>query len=136
MKQKIVATLLLLMILIIGMAGCSSGNQSSDSENTYQKISSEEAKKMMDEESNLIILDVRTAEEFETGHIQGAVNISNTEITATAEKAIPDKSATILVYCRSGNRSALASKELSELGYSHIYDLGGLVDWKYEIITE
>lgn len=136
MKQKIVAILILMMILIITMVGCGSENKTSDPDNSYQKISSEAAKEMMDQDSSLIILDVRTAEEFEEGHIQGAVNIAQTEIAATVEKAIPDKSATILVYCRSGSRSALASKELSELGYLNVYDIGGIIDWKYDIVTD
>lgn len=136
MKQKTVVVLLLMMILIITLAGCSSENTSTDPDNSYQKISSEEAKKMMDEDSSIIILDVRTPEEFKSGHIQGAVNIAQTEIAVIIKTAIPDKSATILVYCQSGNRSALASKELIELGYLNIYDFGGINDWKYDVITE
>jgi len=136
MKQKTAVFLLLMMILIITLAGCSSENTSVDTDNSYQKISSEEAKKMMDEDSSIVILDVRTPEEFKSGHIQGAVNIAQTEIAAIIETAIPNKSATILVYCRSGNRSALASKELIELGYLNIYDFGGINDWKYDVITE
>lgn len=136
MKKKTVMGLLLMMILMTTLAGCSSESISSDSENSYQKISSEEAKKMMDEDSSIIILDVRTPEEFELGHIQGAVNISHTEIKEIIETAIPDKSKTILVYCRSGNRSAIASNDLIELGYLNIYDFGGINDWKYDIVTD
>lgn len=136
MKNKMIAIILFSMVLIATLAGCSSEKRIANSDNTYRKITAEEAKTMMDQQKELIILDVRTAEEFSSGHIQGAINISDTDITATVGELIPDKTETILVYCRSGNRSAKASKELIELGYSDVYDFGGIIDWKYDIVTE
>ena len=139
MKHKIAVIPILMIILIIAMVGCSTEKKISDStnsDNSYQKISSEAAKEMMDQDSSLIILDVRTAEEFNEGHIKGAVNISKTELESIVETAIQDKSSTILVYCLSGSRSALASQELSELGYLNVYDMGGISDWKYEVVTD
>ena len=127
--------MLMVVVALSTLVGCSSGSQS-DTSDSYTKISAEEAKIMMDQENDLIILDVRTPEEYEAGHIPGAVNISSTEITETVEGVITDKSDTILVYCRSGSRSAGAASELSELGYTNVYDFGGIMDWKYEIVTE
>lgn len=136
MKNKMIAIILFSMVLIATLAGCSSEKSIANSDDTYRKITAEEAKTMMNQQKELIILDVRTAEEFSSGHIQGAINISDTDITATVGELIPDKTETILVYCRSGNRSAKASKELIELGYSDVYDFGGIIDWKYDIVTE
>lgn len=131
MRKKIFLVLSLTIALIL-MAGCSKKEDKS----TYTKISAEEAKKMMDEKGEIIILDVRTEEEYQEGHIDGAILIPDNEIIETAESILTDKSATILVYCRSGRRSANASKELSELGYTNIYDFGGINNWKYDVVTE
>lgn len=131
MRKKNFLVLSLTIALIL-TAGCSKKEDNS----TYTKISAEEAKKMMDEKEDIIILDVRTEEEYQEGHIYGAILIPDNEITETAESILTDKSATILVYCRSGRRSANASKELSELEYTNIYDFGGINNWKYDIVTE
>lgn len=101
----------------------------------YQKISAEDAKKMMDEQS-VIIVDVRTEGEYKGGHIANAILLPNETIGGEAPAELPDKEATILVYCRSGNRSRQAANKLIELGYQNIYDFGGIGDWKYEIVTE
>ena len=131
MRKKNFLVLSLTIALIL-TAGCSKKEDNS----TYTKISAEEAKKMMDEKEDIIILDVRTEEEYQEGHIDGAILIPDNEITETAESILTDKSATILVYCRRGRRSANASKELSELEYTNIYDFGGINNWKYDIVTE
>lgn len=86
----------------------------------------------MDSEE-VIIVDVRTAEEFASGHIQNAINIPVESISAEPAE-LSDKDATILVYCRSGNRSEQASRKLVELGYTQIYDFGGIIDWPYEVV--
>jgi len=91
---------------------------------------------MMDKDSTITIIDVRIEEEFNTGHIDGAILIPDTDILEKAEETLRDKSATILVYCRSGRRSALAAADLVELGYSNVYDFGGIIDWNYYIVTE
>ena len=80
-----------------------------------------------------IILDVRTKEEFDQGHIPGAILIPNTEIEARAEEKLTDKDQLILVYCRSGRRSKLAAEILVELGYTNIKEFGGIIDWPYEV---
>ncbi len=97
-------------------------------------ITSEEAKNMMDQEDSIIIVDVRTQEEYDAGYIEGAVLIPDFDIETKAESLLPDKDATILVYCRSGRRSALAAQKLVELGYQNIYDFGGIIDWNYDIV--
>ena len=99
----------------------------------YLNISPEEAKVLMDTQEDYVILDVRTQEEFDTGHIPGAVLIPNTEIADRAEQELPDKDQLLLVYCRSGNRSKQASQILVELGYTNIREFGGINDWPYEI---
>ena len=96
-------------------------------------ITAEEAKQIMDSEEGYIILDVRTKEEYDEGHIPGAIRISNTEIAARAEEVLTDKEQLILVYCRSGRRSKLAAEILVKLGYTNIKEFGGIIDWPYEV---
>lgn len=98
----------------------------------YQKLSVKEAKDRIDSGDDLVILDVRTAEEYAEKHIPGAVLLPNEDIETEPLEALPDLEQEILVYCRSGNRSAQASKKLLEAGYTNIYDFGGINDWPYE----
>ena len=100
----------------------------------YEQISQEEAKHIMDTESDFIILDVRTVEEFEEGHIENAILIPDYEIATKAEEVLLDKTQLILVYCRSGNRSKSASQTLADLGYTKVKEFGGIIDWEYEIV--
>ena len=102
-------------------------------EAVYVNITAEEAKQIMDSEEGYIILDVRTQEEYDQGHIPGAILIPDTEVEVTAEDVLTDKDQLILVYCRSGRRSKLASEILVELGYTNIKEFGGIIDWPYEI---
>ena len=102
-------------------------------EAVYVNITAEEAKQIMDSEEGYIILDVRTQEEYDQGHIPGAILIPDTEVEVTAEEVLTDKDQLILVYCRSGRRSKLASEILVELGYTNIKEFGGIIDWPYEI---
>ena len=87
----------------------------------------------MDSETGYIILDVRTQEEYDQGHIPGAIVISHEEIADRAEEVLTDKDQLILVYCRSGRRSKLAAQILAELGYTNIKEFGGILDWPYEV---
>lgn len=102
-------------------------------EEVYMNITAEEAKRIMDTREGYIILDVRTQEEYDQGHIPGAILIPNTEIEEKAEEILTDKDQLILVYCRSGRRSKLASEILVELGYTNIREFGGIIDWPYEV---
>ena len=99
----------------------------------YKSISQQEAKQMMDS-GNVMVLDVREQDEYSTGHIGGAVLLPVGTINAdTASKVIPSKDATVLVYCRSGNRSKKASAALAKLGYTNIYEIGGITTWPYGV---
>ena len=126
--------ILILILFIVNVTLISCEKQTNDeTEAIYHKIEPGIAKKMM-EESSVIILDVRTSEEYNEGHIPGAVLIPDYEILETAEKVLKDKNQTILVYCRSGNRSRKAANNLLYLGYQNVYDFGGIIDWPYEIV--
>lgn len=100
----------------------------------YTSISAQEAKALMDNESNYIILDVRTMEEYNSGHIPNAILIPDYEIIEKAESILKDKNQLILVYCRSGRRSKNAAKDLASLGYTNIKEFGGIIDWPYKIV--
>lgn len=100
----------------------------------YRKILAEQAKTMIDGGQRVTIVDVRTPGEFSAGHIKDAINIANETIKGENPSALPDLDATILVYCRSGARSAQASKKLLALGYTEVYDFGGIINWPYETV--
>lgn len=99
----------------------------------YRKITAEEAYRMMNEADSVLILDVRTEEEYEEQHIPDAVLIPDYELSQRAETELTDKDALILVYCRSGRRSANAASELVGMGYTNVYDFGGIIDWTYDV---
>ena len=122
--------MLLTLALPFGCVGCVSDGGSA----TYEQISGAEAKALMDRESGYIIIDARTQEEYDQGHIPGAIMIPEYEIADRAEKELPDKDQLILVYCRSGRRSKIAAEELVKLGYTNVKEFGGIIDWEYEIV--
>lgn len=101
----------------------------------YQQITAQEAKVIMEEETDICILDVRTQEEYDSGHIRAAVCLPNEEISGEPEE-LPDKKQKILVYCRSGNRSRQAAQKLADLGYEQILEFGGILDWSYPEMIE
>jgi rhodanese-related sulfurtransferase len=103
---------------------------------TYEQISPAQAKRLMDTEKNYIVLDVRTEEEYNEGHIEGAVLIPDYEINTKAESVLKDKNQLLLVYCRSGRRSKLAAESLAALGYTNVKEFGGIIDWPYDIVIE
>ena len=117
-----------LLVSLALLTGC--GGNTADG--AYQQITQEKAKEMMDTQ-NVIILDVREQSEYDSGHIPGAVLLPvGTIDEATAAAAIPAKDSTVLVYCRSGNRSKTAASALAELGYTNLYEFGGINTWPYE----
>jgi len=121
--------MLFLAAILLVLTGCSG----SKGENTYQQISQEEAKSRMDTR-NVVVLDVREQEEYDTGHIPGAVLLPVGTISAdTAAAVIPENDTEVLVYCRSGNRSKTAAQALADLGYTNIYEFGGINTWPYEV---
>ena len=118
--------LLFILMFVVGLGGCMNSID-------YKSITQEEAKEIMDTTDGYIIIDVRTIEEFNTGHIPNAINIPNEVISEQAESILLNKEQVILVYCRSGRRSKEAANKLVELGYSNILEFGGILDWKYDI---
>ena len=128
--MKRVSLLLLLAVMMLTACGQDKEN---DQGAVYVNITAEEAKQIMDTEEGYIILDVRTQEEYDQGHIPGAVVISHEEIAEKAENVLTDKDQLILLYCRSGRRSKIAAEALAELGYTNIKEFGGIIDWPYEV---
>ena len=123
--------ILLLLVILLALGGC--GQASEENTAGYQQITVEEAKQMMDEMDDELILDVREQDEYDEKHISDAVLFPVGMIDSeTAEGIIPEKDTPVLVYCRSGNRSKTASQKLAELGYTQVYEFGGIKDWPYE----
>ena len=123
--KKLLSLITALVFLLTGCGGSKN--------NTYQQISQEKAKEMMDS-GGVIVLDVREQDEFDAGHITGAVLLPVGTISKeSAAEVIPEKDSTVLVYCRSGNRSKTASAKLVELGYTSVYEFGGINTWPYEV---
>ena len=100
----------------------------------YEQITQDKAKEIMDSGAEYILIDARTESEFAEGHIEGAILIPEYEIASRAEQELPDKDILILVYCRSGRRSKIASEELVKLGYTNVKEFGGIIDWQYDIV--
>ena len=129
--KRIITVILALMLGIFVFAGCAGDG--------YDQISAKEAKTIMDTKTNYVIVDVRRADEFATGHIKNAINLPNETIELIAEENLPNKDQLILVYCRSGNRSKKACEKLVKLGYTNIKEFGGIeTDWTYDeyVVTD
>ena len=118
MKKFLWVLMILLMPLCLGCG-----------ESNYVKISHDEARKMIAENKDAIILDVRTPEEFEKNHIPNALLVPLNDLRNRNFSSLPDKDATIIIYCRTGRRSEEAAKILINEGYKNVYDMGGIVDW-------
>jgi len=129
-KLRGIVLMLLISLSLFGLTACQDGGNNA----TYEQITPQQAKEIMDTEQEYIIIDARTAEEFAEGHIENAILIPEYEIKDRAEKELPDKDALILVYCRSGRRSKIASEELVKLGYTNVKEFGGIIDWPYEVV--
>ena len=128
--------LLLLSLTILGLAlpllsGCGAGTQPS-----FEQISAQEAAKIMEQEADCVIVDVRTRAEYDEGHIPGAICVPNESIGTKQPEALPDLEQTILAYCRSGRRSAEASEKLTAMGYTNVKDFGGILNWTGPVVTE
>ena len=129
MKRLINYAVTLLVAALL--TACSGENEKAPA---YEQITAEQAKTIMDTEKDYVIIDARTEEEFAAGHIENAILIPEYEIKDRAEKELPDKEQLILVYCRSGRRSKIASEELVKLGYTNVKEFGGIIDWPYEVV--
>jgi rhodanese-related sulfurtransferase len=126
--KKLIFLFLAAMLLV----GCGQANRN-NREAVYMNITAEEAKQIMDTEEGYLILDTRAQEEYDEGHIPGAIVIPHDEIADRAEEELPQKDQLLLVYCRSGRRSKIAAEALVELGYTNIKEFGGIIDWPYEV---
>lgn len=135
MRKNIIALFLILSTLVI--SGCTTLNKEISIKGqevvTVSRITSEEAKEEMNN-NDVIILDVRTEEEYNSGHIENSVLIPIDDLEYKAEEVLTNKEQKILVYCRSGNRSKKAADLLVEMGYTNVYNFGGIKDWPYEIV--
>ena len=123
---------ILILALSLFLAGCMV-TKKSETSGSYKTISSTEAQQMIEDNKDALILDVRTAAEYESGHIPNAINLSNEDIQAGKVDSLKDKSQLIMVYCRSGNRSRQAAQKLAELGYTNVVDFGGIQSWQGDI---
>ena len=120
-----------LILSALALTACGS----SGSENSYEQLSMYKALSQMAKEENYILLDVRTIEEYNDGHIPSAINVANESIGKDEIAELPDKEQRIYVYCRSGNRSKQAAKKLVKLGYTNIIEIGGIMDYHGEVET-
>ncbi len=119
-------------------AGCGGDRQPEPGDQTlqYTQISQDDAAKMMGEETGYLIVDVRRPDEYAEGHIPDAINVPNEEIMDEMPEALPDKDQMLFIYCRTGRRSKEAASKLAGMGYTNVYEFGGINDWKGEIVTE
>ena len=132
MKYLLLVMLAALLFVLIGCAFAKKAENKAE----YTRISQEEAKEMMARDDGHVIVDVRRQDEYDAGHIPGAILIPNETIGSDAPKTLPDYDQIILVYCRSGNRSKQASEKLAAMGYKKVYEFGGINSWTGEIVTD
>ena len=127
--------LFMLAALLFFLTGCAFAKKAGNKAD-YTRISQEEAKEMMARDDGHVIVDVRRQDEYDAGHIPGAILIPNETIGSDSPEALPDYDQIILVYCRSGNRSKQASEKLAAMGYKNVYEFGGINSWTGEIVTD
>ncbi len=135
MKRSVIV----LFVMILFLSGCSPKGNVMDGDGmvrSYQQISQEKAAEMMTVDDGHVIVDVRRQEEYDEGHIPGAILIPNESIGTEKPAELPDLNQVILVYCRSGNRSKQAAEKLFNMGYTNVYDFGGINTWTGEIVTD
>ena len=138
-RRRVFIIMTALLLLFLLLTACSSGGQVMDGENmvrSFTQISQDEAKEMMEQDDGHVIVDVRRPDEFAAGHIPGAICIPNESIGSEQPEELPDIDQIILIYCRSGNRSKQAAQKLFDMGYTNIYEFGGIIDWTGEVVTE
>jgi len=135
MKKKLYLVLVLLLLSLLFIY-FSKTEPDKIKKGQYAKINTQQAKEIMDADVAFVLLDVRELDEYQEGRISGAILVPYTEIENSISLIVSDKEMIILVYCRSGRRSKIAAELLLSLGYSKVYDMGGIVDWPYEIELE
>jgi rhodanese-related sulfurtransferase len=130
---KPIAAVLLVLLMATSQAACKTGKtQETNLSGTYRTISPDGARSLLQKDSAAVLLDVRTPEEYAAGRIPGSRLLPLDEIKARAGELPADQSVPLIVYCRTGRRSAEAAAILLELGYTEVFDLGGIVNWPYE----
>ncbi|MBQ7736913.1 MAG: rhodanese-like domain-containing protein [Oscillospiraceae bacterium] len=143
-RKEIKMNLFLLGAALLLLAGCALKKasapqgpaESAAPKPSYRQIDQETAKKMMAADDGHVIVDVRRQDEYDAGHIPGAILIPNESIGTEPPAELPDLEQVILIYCRSGNRSRQASQKLADMGYVNVYEFGGIIDWTGEVVTE
>ena len=136
MKKNLILVFALLLVFI---AGCSASGPAADTEKsspTFHQISQDEAKEMMAKDDGHVVVDVRRQDEYDAGHIPGAILVPNESIGCDSPEALPDYDQIILIYCRSGNRSKQAAQKLASMGYTNIYEFGGITTWTGDVVTD
>ncbi len=147
---KLSALLVAAVCTAASLAGCAGPGQGADpnsvsssmddgagtSQAPYRKLTAEEAKQMLDDLPDALVVDVRTQEEYDAGHIEGALLVPNETIGDAQPEQLPELDAVLLVHCRTGVRSKQAAEKLLALGYTQVYDFGGIVDWPYGTVAE
>ena len=136
LRAGALAATLATSIALGGLAACGTAPSPAAGGATYETISSSEAAALMESEQGYVIVDVRTPEEFAEGHIPGAICIPVETIGDEPPAELADTEQLILVYCRSGRRSAIAAAQLARLGYANVVDFGGIIDWDGEVVTD
>lgn len=129
---KIVTILIIITIIVVSISYILLSNKGKD----YQKITPQEAKIRLDNNEGIFLLDVRTEEEYTAGHIPGSVLIPLNLLENKIIDIVPNKNQEIILYCRSGNRSKTAANRLMAMGYKKVFDLGGIIQWPYDIVTD
>ena len=134
MSKRSVKHGLIFLLIILAAFMLTACNKASADTLGYTQISQAEAKEMMAKDDGHVIVDVRREDEYNAGHIPGAIRVTNEEIGDTMPEELPDLDQIILVYCRSGRRSKEASEKLAKIGYTNVYEFGGIIDWDREVV--
>ena len=137
MYKRIIASIFAIITMASLITGCAAKNQKTQETTamtgTYQQITQDQAKRIMDTRDDYIIVDARDQYEYDQGHIKDAIVIPYTDIEDLAEQKLPNKERLILVYCRSGRRSKIAAQSLADMGYTNVKEFGGIIDWQYGV---
>ena len=148
LKSIVILVMLLISVAVVGcgqkevhIIGGADGPTSiflasGGTSDSYMQIDQEMAKAMMELDDGHVVVDVRRQDEYDSGHIPGAICIPNESIADTQPAELPDLNQVILVYCRTGKRSKEAAQKLYDMGYKNVFEFGGIVDWTGEVVTE
>lgn len=134
-KSVLMIFMTMLTAVLLLLEACSGKPNNEVKSQTYHQITQDEARQMMEKDDGHILVDVRRQDEYDAGHIPGAILIPNESIGTDQPKELPDLEQIILIYCRSGNRSKQASQKLADMGYTNIYEFGGIIDWEGDVVT-